>query len=607
MPVRNMVPQRRIDHAPLTVQASQSGPCQAAVPPPGTHPDICSDTNPARRLLSVAVGAILAGLLGISLVSGATAGAIAALAGLSILLLALQIGLLGCAVASPTGKLRLCDSETSGVTFSDPSRPRPVFSVHIPTHNEPPALVIASLRALALQASDHPSDVPDHEVIVLDNNTVDPALWEPVAAWCKAQGHPFRFVHRMGVSGAKAGALNIALELTDPAATHVIIIDADYQVSPGFLALAGRLVVQGGAALWQFPQWYRNADLQQNGVALELGDYFFRHAQGVAHSGAMLPTGTLSIIDRSALRAVGNWSHRTKTEDVELGLRLLGGGFRTRFIPQVVGTGLLPLDLAGLRIQRRRWAGGNIRALWLLLTGHPGSPGPLLRRDWVPVVRQLTAWANLTLPATAVLLITGFGLTLSPAPGLYLAAYASAACLILSVAAQTLPLWRLGGWINAGYGVRLTAIATRIALMPVASLETLIAVLPRPQVFAVTPKSLCPESLCTVSRHGLVMRLVATGAELSAAAAVAGLLWLLIGPGTAAAATCLAAVLWLATLTATETMEDYARTIALAPVPVFHPAGGAALRQRRRLDARSARRFGSRRSLARHTQSEGTS
>ena len=61
------------------------------------------------------------------------------------------------------------------------TRARPFVSLHVPTHNEPPDLVIATLeRLLAL-------DYDDFEILLVDNNTDDPALWRPVEEFCAGQ------------------------------------------------------------------------------------------------------------------------------------------------------------------------------------------------------------------------------------------------------------------------------------------------------------------------------------------------------------------------------------------------------------------------------------
>jgi len=69
----------------------------------------------------------------------------------------------------------------------DPGRTHfPRVSIHVPAHAEPPEVVMATLDSLARV------DYPNFEVLVIDNNTADPALWRPVEDHCEALGERFR-------------------------------------------------------------------------------------------------------------------------------------------------------------------------------------------------------------------------------------------------------------------------------------------------------------------------------------------------------------------------------------------------------------------------------
>ncbi|AZQ66474.1 glycosyltransferase [Silicimonas algicola] len=267
-------------------------------------------------------------------------------------------------------------------------RPR-VYTLHVATHNEPPEVVIRTIRGLLAQVG-----APAYEVIVLDNNTQDARLWKPVAAFCEGR-NGVRFLHRDGVEGAKAGALAIARDMARPDATHVVTVDADYAVTSDFLARADAALTETGADFVQFPQAY-DRDSGAPGVSEELGDYFARFASHGDRRGATLLTGTLSVISLDALDAVGGWRAVTVTEDAELGTRLVEAGYRGHFVPQVVGRGLLPLSAESLCAQRRRWAHGNA-ATFLLRPGVARSLAP---------VRQLLAWVNFQ-TFGAILLIWG--------------------------------------------------------------------------------------------------------------------------------------------------------------------------------------------------------
>src|SRR5216683_855919 len=107
-------------------------------------------------------------------------------------------------------------------------RDLPFVSLHVPAHNEPPDMVIETLRHLLRL------DYPRYEVILIDDNTDDEKLWRPVEAWCARHG--VKFAHLEDWPGYKSGALNYALrELTDQRAEVIGVVDSDYQIEPGFL------------------------------------------------------------------------------------------------------------------------------------------------------------------------------------------------------------------------------------------------------------------------------------------------------------------------------------------------------------------------------------
>src|SRR5262249_60489564 len=85
-------------------------------------------------------------------------------------------------------------------------KPLAVQSLHVPAHNEPPEMVKQTLRSLLRL------DYPRFEIVVIDDNTDDEALWRPVEAWCAR--HRVKFAHLENWPGYKSGALNYALRRT---------------------------------------------------------------------------------------------------------------------------------------------------------------------------------------------------------------------------------------------------------------------------------------------------------------------------------------------------------------------------------------------------------
>ena len=357
-------------------------------------------------------------------------------------------------------------------------RPAPFVSVHVPTYDEPPELVIATLHSLAATTA------ADFEVIIVDNNTADPTTWQPVALAAAALGRRFRFFHFDRVVGAKAGALNLALDLTDPRTTHVAVVDADYQVSAGFVADALAAFADRGVDYVQFPQAYRHVAAVARGVERELGDYFACFRGRAARPGAMLPTGTLSMFTVEALRRVGGWSAVTITEDAELGVRLQAVGCKGLWLVDERGTGLLPLDFAGLAKQRARWVAGNVQVLMAALR-HCGATAP--RLPLLALVVQLTAWVSFwLLPAAALALLAVVPGVADAALARQLAAGTIVGSAILTAArmffVMPTPRHELGAWG--------AAIATRLALTWTAGTAWLPALTGRDLPFQRTAKQL---------------------------------------------------------------------------------------------------------------------
>ncbi len=235
----------------------------------------------------------------------------------------------------------------------------PFVSIHVPCFNEPPAMVIETLDALARL------DYDNFEVIVLDNNTPEASVWAPVQAHCTTLGERFRFYHYDQMAGFKAGALNEALHLTDPRAEYIAVIDSDYQVEPFWLRRALPFFASDDIALVQGPQDYRDAH-QSFFKAMAYEEY-----RGFFHIGmvernehnAIIQHGTMTIVRKSALSEVGGWATWCITEDTELGLKLFEAGYGAAYISESMGSGLMPDTLDAFIAQRYRWVYGAMQIM----------------------------------------------------------------------------------------------------------------------------------------------------------------------------------------------------------------------------------------------------
>jgi exo-beta-1,3-glucanase (GH17 family)/cellulose synthase/poly-beta-1,6-N-acetylglucosamine synthase-like glycosyltransferase len=235
----------------------------------------------------------------------------------------------------------------------------PKVSIHVPTHNEPPQMVMQTLNALARL------DYPDFEVIVLDNNTKDEADWKPVEAHCATLGDRFRFFHYDNMKGFKAGALNKALELTHPDAAYIGVIDSDYQVMPHWLRTAMPAFTDPKVAIFQGPQDYRDADESLfKSLCYEEYTGFFRIGMVERNEhNAIIQHGTMCVVRRAAMEQVGGWAEWCITEDTELGLRLFEAGYTAHYTSETLGRGLMPDTYEAYKTQRYRWVYGAMQIM----------------------------------------------------------------------------------------------------------------------------------------------------------------------------------------------------------------------------------------------------
>jgi len=290
---------------------------------------------------------------------------------LGAFLLALELGAMGLILGSAFEMVdALCVSTEDDALPPAPAR-WPVVCLQVPTYNEPPELVIETIRSLVAL------DYPALRVQIIDNNTVDEALWRPVEAACerlRAQGHRVAFVHLPEWPGYKGGALNWGREHLDPDIEVVGVVDADYVVEPGWLRGTVPHFTDASVAFVQTPQDYRAWETSAFYRACYVGfAYFFRVGMvSRAHRNAIIFAGTMGLIRRSVLDEVGGWDEQIITEDAEVSLRVLSLGYRSVYVPRAYGRGIMPLTYESLRKQRFRWAFGGMQILrrhWRTILG----------------------------------------------------------------------------------------------------------------------------------------------------------------------------------------------------------------------------------------------
>ena len=235
---------------------------------------------------------------------------------------------------------------------------RPKVSIHVPCYNEPPEMVKQTLDALAKL------DYPDFEVLLIDNNTKDPAVWEPVRDYCATLGPRFKFFHVAPLAGFKGGALNYLIPHTAPDAEVIAVIDSDYCVDSNWLKHMVPHFADPKIAIVQSPQDYRDQN-ESTFKKLCYSEYKgFFHIGMVTRNDrdAIIQHGTMTMTRRSVLEELG-WADWCICEDAELGLRVFEKGYSAAYSHNSYGKGLMPDTFIDFKKQRFRWAYGAIQII----------------------------------------------------------------------------------------------------------------------------------------------------------------------------------------------------------------------------------------------------
>ncbi len=332
--------------------------------------------------------------------------------------LLMSIGLITLSVSLPLGLITLLpvNSFLFRKKWLRPSTPMassdilanflPKVSLHLPCYEEPPEIVIASLKALS------ELDYPNFEVIVIDNNTKDEKLWMPVKDYCEQLGNNFRFYHVSPLKGAKAGALNFALHHTDDKAEIIGVIDADYQVNSNFLKDLIGFFKDEKIGFVQTPHDYR--DWEENRFIRNCyWEYLPAYKLKIACLNEWVASyiiGTMCLIKKNALEEAGGWSEWCLTEDAECGLRIHALGYTSIYISQTYGRGIVPESFYDYKKQRLRWTIGPIQQLkkhWrLLLPSRLSTPSKL--SNWQRILEFSHCLRELSPIANILILPIGF-------------------------------------------------------------------------------------------------------------------------------------------------------------------------------------------------------
>ena len=210
-------------------------------------------------------------------------------------------------------------------------------------------------------------DYPDFEVVVIDNNTKDPAVWQPVEEYCRDRPR-VKFVHVDPWPGFKAGACNLVLRrYTDPRAEIIGLVDADDLVQPHYLRETAPYFSDPDLGFVQTFEGNREYEGSPYYTAcVDSFQAFYLSVMSSRNERNTVPfVGTMGLFRRSALTAVGGWNEWCICEDTEASLRVTRDGWSGLYIPRCFGRGVVPPSFAGMLTQRHRWCFGAMQILRL--------------------------------------------------------------------------------------------------------------------------------------------------------------------------------------------------------------------------------------------------
>ena len=287
---------------------------------------------------------------------------------------------------------------TSDLLF-DYSSVAPPVTVLAPAYNEEAGIVDSVNSLLALE-------YPRLEVIVINDGSKDGTLAAmkrsfalrkaDILPYSVARSKPVRAVYVSRLhpnlivldkdNGGKSDALNAGLNFSRT--PWVCCVDSDSVLEPdallralrpaledntvvvssGIVRIANGCHIAGGRVLTVALPPQKLARFQ----AVEyLQDFLAGRMGWSAWNGLLIVSGAFGVFRADSLRAIGGYSRDTVTEDMELIVRIhryhreRGEPYRVVFVPDPVCWTEVPVTLASLRRQRRRWHRGLMEVLAL--------------------------------------------------------------------------------------------------------------------------------------------------------------------------------------------------------------------------------------------------
>lgn len=150
-------------------------------------------------------------------------------------------------------------------------------------------------------------------------------------------------------------------------APYILLLDADFAPRADFLnEVLPHMEADPKLGIAQTPQYFRVLD-QQTWIERGAGavqELFYRNIQtSLSPWDGAICVGTCAVYRRAALDDNGGMTLIEHSEDVHTGFDLYRNGWKLRYIPLALSTGVCPDNIAAYVNQQYRWCSGNMSML----------------------------------------------------------------------------------------------------------------------------------------------------------------------------------------------------------------------------------------------------
>jgi cellulose synthase (UDP-forming) len=232
----------------------------------------------------------------------------------------------------------------------------PAVDVFLPVCGEAPEVLHNTWRHVHAMASHYPGRV---HVYVLDDSASNEREQMALGFGFVYQRRPNRGWYK------KAGNMRYAYQRTLGA--FILVLDADFTPRHDMLdELLPYFDDEPDLGIVQSPQFFRahpgQGWLERGAGAVQ--ELFYRSVQvSRQHHEAAICVGSCAVYRRAALDAIGGSTLIEHSEDVHTGFDMRRRGWRLRYVPVPLATGLCPADVSSFFTQQYRWCAGSMSLL----------------------------------------------------------------------------------------------------------------------------------------------------------------------------------------------------------------------------------------------------